>query len=181
MAIATTALPFGLRDVKVRPVDGTGQPGIGVDLPNAQTFSFSESEDFEELRGDDGLVAVHGLGASVDWELESGGIPMEAYVIMYGGAITESGVSPAAVKTYDKLGRDERPYFYVEGQAISDSGGDVHAVLYRCRATGELSGEFSDGSFFVSSSSGQALPRESDDKLYSLIQNETAVAVATGP
>lgn len=180
MALTNTPLPFGLRDVKIRPLAGDGTPGVGVDLPNAQTFSFSESEDFEELRGDDGLVAVHGLGPAVDWELENGGLPLEALVIMYGGTITESGTTPNQVKTYDKGGYDQRPYFYVEGQAISDSGGDLHAILYRCRATGELSGEFSDGSFFITGSSGQALPRESDDKLYSFVQNETAVAVVDG-
>jgi hypothetical protein len=125
MALTNTPLPFGLRDVKIRPfAPGTEVAGAAVDLPNARTFSFSEAEDFQELRGDDGLVAVHGQGAAVDWSLESGGVPFEAVKAMFGGTITETGVTPSQIKTFSKGGHDIRPYFQVEGQAISDSGGD---------------------------------------------------------
>ncbi len=38
------SLPFGLRDVKVYPIDAAGVVGVAVDLPVARTFSFSEAE-----------------------------------------------------------------------------------------------------------------------------------------
>lgn len=177
MALATTALPFGLRDVKIAVIGSDGiTPGTSVDLPNSRTFSFSEAEDFEDLRGDDGLVAVHGLGAAVDWELEGGGVNLEAIKAMYGGTITASGTTPNAKKVYDKVDTDQRPYFQIEGQAISDAGGDFHVMLYRCRATGELSGELADGSFWLTGASGRALARTSDRKVYTFTHNETAVA-----
>lgn len=179
MALTNTPLPFGLRDVKIAPfAAGTETPGTAVDLPNSRTFSFSEAEDFEELRGDDGLVAVHGMGPAIDWELESGGVPFEAVAAMFGGTVTETGVTPNQRKTYGKTRTDQRPYFQVEGQAISDSGGDFHVVLYKCRATGEFSGELSDGSFWLTGTSGRAMPRESDGNLYQLVQNETETAIA---
>jgi hypothetical protein len=174
MPLTTIPLPFGLRDVKVRPLT-VEAAGTSVDLPNARTFSFSEAEDFEELRGDDGVAAVRGLGAGVDWELENGGISFEAVKTMYGGTIAETGTTPAIKKTFTKLETDARPYFQVEGQAISDSGGDFHVLLYRCRCTGELSGEMADGSFWLTGASGRAIGRTSDRKIYDLIQNETAV------
>lgn len=176
MPLTTIPLPFGLRDVKVRQLTGE-TPGTSVDLPNGRTFSFSEAEDFEELRGDDGLVAVRGLGPSVDWELEGGGISLDAVAIMFGGTVTTTGTTPNQVKLYRKAGTDARPYFQVEGQAISDSGGDFHVVLYRCRSTGELSGELSDGSFWLTGASGRALPRASDARLYDMVQNETTTAI----
>lgn len=177
MPLTTIPLPFGLRDVKIRPVTGpTDTAGTSVDLPNSRTFSFSEAEDFEELRGDDGLVAVRGLGASIDWELEGGGVSFEAVKTMYGGTIAETGTTPAIKKTFSKVATDTRPYFQVEGQAISDSGGDFHVLLYKCRATGELSGELADGSFWLTGASGRALPN-STGKLYDLIQNETTAAI----
>lgn len=176
MPLATIPLPFGLRDVKIRPLTGD-TPGTSVDLPNSRTFSFTEAEDFEELRGDDGLVAVRGLGPAVDWELEGGGVSFEAVKAMYGGTITESGVTPTLKKVYNKKGTDSRPYFQVEGQAISDSGGDFHVVLYKCRATGELSGEMADGSFWLTGASGRALPNGAGN-LYDFVQNETAAAPA---
>lgn len=178
MSDLNTPLPFGLRDVKIRPMpSGSETPGAGVDLPVARTFSYSENEDFEDLRGDDGLAATHGSGPRGAWSLESGGVPLEAIAAMYGGTITESGVSPARKKVYSKTGEQQRPYFEAEGQAISDSGGDFHMLVYKCKATGEMSGEMSDGGFWLTGSSGSALPRQLDKKLHDFIQNETATDI----
>lgn len=186
----STALPFGLRDVALFAYSGDVPGATGVDLPNARTFSFSETEDFEELRGDDGVVAVHGSGASVDWELESGGVPFEAIKVMYGGTITETGITPSVVKTFAKKGTDQRPYFKVEGQAISDSGGDFHVILWKCKTTGELSGEMADGSFWLTGSSGRATPLSSAvtgppagdvGEVYQFVQNESVTAIDITP
>lgn len=176
MTIGFIPLPFGLRDVRLYPLTGE-TPGSGVDLPNSRTFSFAEAESFQDLRGDDNLVAVHGVGPVVNWELEQGGVSFEAVKTMYGGTITESGSTPNGIKSYAKGGNDSRPYFQVEGQAISDSGGDFHVLLYRCRATGELAGRMQDSAFWLTNSKGQALPRTSDKALYKFTQNETAVAI----
>lgn len=174
----TVPLPYGLRDLKVRTMPaGSEVPGAAVDLPNARTFKFAEAEGFDELRGDDGLRAVHGRGPTINWDLEGGGISFEATKAMFGGTIVETGVTPNQKKVYTKSGTDQRPYFQIEGQAISDSGGDFHALVYKARATGDLSGELADGSFWLTGASGQALPRAFDDLLYSFIQNETASAI----
>jgi hypothetical protein len=177
MPLTVTPLPFGVRDLKITPLTGE-VPGTSIDLPNIQTLTFSESEDNEELRGDDGVVAVHGLGTSVDWDLEAGGIPLEAIKAMFGGEIEETGTAPQQVKTYHKTDIDERPYFQLEGQAISDSGGDFHVVLFKAKCTGELSGDFADGSFFITAASGRALGRTSDRALYDFVQNEEVTPIA---
>jgi len=172
MALDTIALPYGCRDVKIYPITAGVPATTGIDLPNAQTFSFTEAESFSELRGDDGLVAVHGQGASVNWSLASGGVPFEAVKAMYGGTITESGVTPNQSKTFKKTKDDERPYFMLAGQAVSDSGGDFQVRLYQARCTDELTGEMSDGNFWITGSKGQALPDPNGD-LYEFTQNET--------
>lgn len=178
-----TPLPYGLRDVKLTPyTDATATTlGTAVDLPNGRTLSFAETEDFEELTGDDGVVTVRGKGPGVDWELEGGGISFEAVKIMYGGTITETGVSPNKVKKLRKKTTDSRPFFKVEGQSISDSGGDFHTVLHRCRATGDLAGEQAEGAFFLTGASGRALGSKmtgDEDVVYDMVQNETATAIA---
>lgn len=182
MALTTTPLPYGLRDVKVRVFSDAAwtTPGSAVDLPNAQTLSFTEGEEFQELRGDDTVITSRGSGAAVEWELESGGISLEAYKVMAGGAIVESGTTPAQKKAYTKKTTDARPMFKAEGQSMSDSGGDFHALLYRCRATGDLEGELADGEFWVTSASGSCFGSAEAthvDKIYDLVQNETAVAL----
>lgn len=175
-----TALPFGLRDVKVTPINDDGSLGTPVDLPNAQTFSFTEAEEFSDLRGDDQLKAVRGSGPEVEWELESGGISLEAYQVIAGGTVSSSGTDPDEIKTFSKKGTDQRPYFRVEGQAISDSGGDVHCIVYRCRATDSLEGTFEDGEFFVQTASGRGLPDpDNSDALYDFIQNQQSTDITT--
>lgn len=171
-----TALPFGLRDVKLSPLVA-GVPGTSVDLPNARTFSFSEAEDTETLRGDDGVVAIHGKGPVVDWSLEAGGISFEALKVINSGTITTTGTTPATSKKYNKKSTDTRPYFQAEGQAISDSGGDFHVLIYKCRATGNVTGSMADTAFWLTGCSGQGLPADADKSLYDFVQNETAVAI----
>lgn len=178
MALAGTALPYGLRDVKIKPIDAAGVVGTSIDLPNSRTFSFEENEDFEELRGDDRVVATRGGGASVGWELESGGISLEAYAAINGGAIVSSGVTPNLKKTYTKLSTDSKPRFQVEGQAISEAGGDFHVVLYNCKATDGVEGELADQSFWLTSCSGTAIGNPSNDKIYEFVHNETATAIS---
>lgn len=183
MALTTIPLPYGLRDVKLTPYTDAGATTLGtsVDLPNGRTLSFSEAEEFEELRGDDKVITTRGKGAKVEWELEAGGISIEAYKVMAGGTIAETGTTPNQVKTFTKKVTDVRPFFKIEGQVISDSGGDVHCVIYKCRATGNLEGEFSDGQFFLTAGSGEGLPATltgETDTLYKFIQNETVTAIS---
>jgi hypothetical protein len=181
-----TALPYGVRDVKLTKytdASGTVLGSTSVDLPNMQTFSFSESEEFQELRGDDRVVTTRGQGAQIEWSLESGGISLKAWEILTGGTIIESGTTPARKVILRKMSTDSRPFFRVEGQIISDSGGDIHAIVYRCRANDTIEGEFADGEFFVTSASGVglALLDEGFDLLYDIVQNETAVPLTLTP
>lgn len=180
MALDTIALPYGIRDIKLTPYTdaaGTTLADTSVDLPYARTLSFTDQEDFDDLRGDDRVVASHGQGPTVAWELESGGIPLEAWAILSGGNVgAVAGTTPNQTKTFTKKVTDSRPYFRIEGQAISDSGGDVRVVLPRCKANDDLDGEFSDGSFFLTKGKGTgygSLVAGEEDILYQFIQAET--------
>lgn len=184
--LSNTALPYGIRDCKLTPYTDAAGTVLGetsIDLPNMQTFSFSETEEFQELRGDDRVVTTRGQGAQVEWSLEAGGVDIRVWAILTGGSVTESGVTPNRVVTARKRSSDNRPFFRLEGQAISDSGGDVHAVVYRCRANSNIEGSFSDGEFFITSASGLGLPLmdEDFDLLYDFVQNETKVSIPTTP
>ncbi len=181
MALAAYALPFGLRDVQLVPYnsDTTTENAAGKkDLPAARTFSFTESEEFAQLEGDDAVIAAHGAGPTVDWELESGGISIDVWKILAGGTDATTGITPAIKRTYTKLTTDARPYFKVEGQAISDSGGDLHGIVYRCKADGDLEAEFANGEFTLTAASGKGFGQiTSGFKLYEWVHNETAIAI----
>lgn len=184
--LSSTALPYGIRDCKLTPYTdaaGTVLGSTSIDLPNMQTFSFSETEEFQELRGDDRVVTTRGQGAQVEWSLEAGGVDIRVWAILTGGTVTESGTAPNRKVTARKRSSDNRPFFRLEGQAISDSGGDVHAIVYRCRANSNIEGSFSDGEFFITSASGLGLPLmdEDFDLLYDFVQNEVKEAIPTTP
>lgn len=180
-----TAIPYGLRDIKLTPyTDGEGTTlGTPIDLPYARTLSFTDTEEFNELRGDDRVVASRGNGASVSWELESGGLPFDAFRAMGGGTIEETGTGATQRTVYSKKTTDSRPWFRIEGQAISDSGGDVHCIIYKAKATGELSGTWADGEFFLTAGSGMGIAQETGDdadKLYDFVHNASVTPIATG-
>lgn len=169
-----TSLPYGIRDAKLTPYTdqaGTVLANTSVDLPFVRTLSFSEVEDFTELRGDDRVVAQKGSGPTVEWDLESGGLDFAAFKVMAGGTIVESGTEGATTRVYSKKSTDARPWFRVEGQAMSESGGDLHTILYKVKCTGDLSGEFTDGEFFLTAASGVGIG-DKDDNLYDFVENE---------
>lgn len=178
-----TAYPFGMRDIKITPFTNSSTETLGtpIDLPAGRTLSFTEAEDYEELRGDDKVITARGTGPGVEWELEAGGYKPVAVHAIYGGTLTETGITPDLVSSLRKKATDARPFFKAEGQAISDNGGDVHVVLFRCRATGDFEGEFADGSWFLTNASGTAFPSQAAatlDALYDIIYNETETDIA---
>jgi len=177
MALADYAIPFGLRQVKLVPLDAAGEEvdAEAVFLPASRTFSFAEAEEFETLEGDDRTIASHGAGPTVEWDLEGGGISLAAWKVLAGGAVATSGVTPATVNTYTKLTTDARPYFNAYGRAISDNGGDFETVVYRCKADSSLEGNMENGSFLLTTASGKGYGNESDAKLYEFKHRETAV------
>lgn len=183
MALGTT-LPFGMRQVKLTPytdVSALTLSASSVTLPNSQVFSFTETEDFEELRGDDRLVTSHGKGPQIDWELTAGGISLDAYFVLAGGqAPITTGTTPNQIKTYRKLVTDQRVPFKAEGRAISDNGGDMHAIVYRCKTTGDIAGSFEDGKFFLTNAKGTGYASliTPVDAVYDFVQNETPTVIA---
>jgi hypothetical protein len=180
MALAVNRLPYGLRDVKVATLDAAGVKGTLVDLPNAQTFEFQEATETQELRGDDVVVASRTTVSGVEWTLDSGGISFEAYVVIAGGAISSTGVTPNVVKSWIRMGTDSYPDFYLEGQAISESGGDHHTIVHRAKAN-QISGSHTDQEFWVSHSEGTGiatLTAADVGKVWTMKANETATTIA---
>lgn len=180
MALAGHRLPYGLRDIKVATLDNAGVKGSLVDLPAAQTLEFTEETASQVLRGDDAVVAQRVTIDAVSWTLDSGGISFEAYTIIAGGAVASTGSTPNVKKTWTRLGTDSYPDFFMEGQSLSESGGDHHLVFYRSKAT-QISGTHQDQEFWVSHAEGNAIPTltvADVGKVWAMVANETAAAIA---
>ena len=185
-APVTDALPYGVRDIKITPyVDaaGTVLDTTSIDLPYIQTLSFSEAEEFSELRGDDKLITTRGQGAQVDWDLESGGMKTAIWAIFTGGEVVERGASPNREIELRKKATQSRPYFRIDGKVISDSGGDIHVRIYRCRCNDTIDADFADGEFATTAVSGVGMPLldDSNDLIYSIFRHESATDLTLTP
>lgn len=177
--------PFGLRQVKIVPLSDAGVEiaDAAVFLPAGRTFSFAETEEFETLQGGDRTVASHGNGPTVGWELEGGGISLDAWKALSGGIVTKTGTGATTVTKFTKKTSHSRPYFNVYGRAISDSGGDFHMVVYRCKADGDLEASLENGSFLLTAASGTGFGNETTEDLYDFVSNDTVkpLTLATTP
>lgn len=186
MSAVPDALPYGLRQLMLTPytdAQGTVLGGTSYPLPVAMTLGFSETEQYDELRGDDVLVAVHGRGPQVDWSLEAGGISITAWSLISGGRVVEEGVAPTRRTRLLKSGDDIRPYFRIDGRAISDSGGNMNARIYRAKANGRLQADLRGGAFQTSRIDGVGLPMVGDGGrwLYEFIRREQEQAIPGTP
>ena len=180
------ALPYGVRDCKLTPYNdaqGTVLDNESIDLPNMQTLTFSEKEEFQELRGDDKLITTRGKGAQVDWSIEAGGMSVKAWAVMSGADVIETGLTPNRKIILRKKATTTRPFFRIDGRIVSDSGGDVHVRIYRCRCNDSIQGDFKDGEFFVTSAGGVGLPLldDTNDLLYDIIRHETPTVLTLTP
>lgn len=180
MALSDTRLPYGLRDLKVATLSNTGVKGTLVDLPNGQTLEFTETTSEQELRGDDVVKAKRTTVEAVEWTLDAGGINFEAMVVIAGGTITTTGSTPNVVKKWRRLEGESYPDFYLEGQALSESGGDHHTIIHRAKAN-QISGSHQDQEFWVSHAEGTGigtLTAANVGAVWDMVANETTTAIA---
>lgn len=185
-APVSDGLPYGVRDVKVTQyLDALGMVlgPASVELPYIQTLNFTEAEEFSELRGDDKLITTRGRGSMVNWDLESGGLPIAAWAVFTGGSVIERGLTPDREIELQKKATQARPWFRIDGKIISDSGGDVLVRIYRCRANGDIAANFTDGEFQTSNVTGVGYPLldDTNDLLYSIFRRESTSSLTLTP
>ena len=165
-----TPRPFGIRDIKITNIAGDTQ----VDLPAAMKLTFKEVLTNGEMRGDDVLQEIVSIRDALEWSLENGGIPLSAWAIMTGTAVTASGTTPNQTNTFTADSGTCYPYFKIYGKAIGpDCTEDVHIKIFKAKLTEPLEGEFADAAFFVTKCAGKALD-DGSNGLYEIVENETA-------
>jgi len=162
---------FGLRDLKVTNIGGTTQK----DLPVAQKLKVAPKMKSGELEGDDSLVSVVAFIISAEWELEAGGIDLDALAIITGKAVTLAGVTPNQTATWKLSAGDNMPYFKIYGKSLGDGIDDIHAKMSKVKCM-EFEGEFSEGEFFVTACKGIAVD-DGTNGVVTVVQNETAAAL----
>jgi hypothetical protein len=165
--------PYGLHDVKVTPVSGSQK-----DFPIAQSLKFGIRVLSGELSGDDQLVAVAANVEAIDWELEAGGISLDAYGIMMGMTPTTSDTTPSAYYTLAVASAARLPYFKIYGKSLGDGTDDIHVKIPKAKITDTIEGTLAGGEFMVTSCKGIGVA-DTNGHCVIIVQNETAQELPT--
>ena len=164
--------PFGLNDVTVTNIGATAD----ADLPAAQTLTFNPRINSAELSGDDKIAAVSSRVVALDWELEAGGIDLDAYAIITGYTVASSGTTPSQQDELQFDGAKCLPYFSIFGKALgSDCTDDIHVLIYKAKCT-QMEGQLKDGEFFITKCKGVAIDGGTHG-IVEIIQHETAASL----
>jgi hypothetical protein len=175
MAISgNTVYPYGLRELKVK------NGSTLVSAPAAQTLKFKEKMTNAVLRGNDGDVVVSAFVDGVEWELSSGGYPMEFIAALTGRTVAGGGSGSDETMTMTITKGDVMPYVTIYGKIMGDAGDDIHVKIFKAKVTEGVDGTFQDGAFFVSAIKGMAVgDPDNSNKITDVVRNETATALPT--
>lgn len=145
-------------------------------LPSAMMLHFTEKTMNTKFVADGVWVAARTIPVGVEWELEAGGISLDAYAKMTGRTATAVGTTPNRTVTMNADTGTEFPYFRIYGRAVGDIGtDDIYCVIYRCKVQ-ELEGTFRNNEFFITSCAGVGVD-DSALGLFQFVQRETGAAL----
>lgn len=179
---------FGVADAKISrlltdPIGGTATYGPAIDVPGIQSVSFNPDFMEKELRGDNKIIDQYAKVESVSGSIKHAKISMPVLAILMGGDTVDSGVSPNEKKTYTLKGSDKPSYWMLQaqidyrgGEAV---GGDYHVTFFKAKVS-KFSQEYQSEDYAVVSFDFKAIPRDSDDSVFSAEENETAIPLEVG-
>lgn len=172
MSAPNPGKPFGMNQIVVTDITGTTQ----VPLPASRKMMCKERLKTGEFHGDDELQGVASFLEAVEWELEAGGISLEAWAIMTGRTLSTSGTSPNEVKTLTGEGASRLPYFKVYGKSLGDGDDDTHILLFKCKITDGMEGTLQNGEFWSTGVKGIAVD-DGVNGIIDVVLNETAATL----
>lgn len=162
--------PFGLREVKITNADGSG----AVALQAAMILHVTPRIAATEFMAEGIVLEVSSVVTAADWELEAGGISLDALAKLLGNTTTSGGVAPNRTLTLAGDTGLALPYVRIYGRAVGDGVDDIHCKLWQCKLT-SIEGTFRVGEFWITSCAGVAV--HGMNGLFDFVQHETAVAL----
>lgn len=162
--------PFGLRELKITNADGSG----ALALPVALIMHVTPRIVAAEFAAEGVVVGASAVLAAVDWEIEAGGISLDALAKLVGDSAAAAGSAPNRSLTLSADAGVLFPYVRVYGRAVGEGSDDIHCKLWRCKLT-SIEGTFRVGEFWVTSAAGVAV--QSASGLWDFVQHETGVVL----
>lgn len=180
---------FAAQDAKVAKMltdvsGGAATYSTSVDVPGIKSVEISGSIENKTLRGDNALLDQDSIITEVTASVEHAKLSLDALAVFLGGAVVDSGTTPAQLATWDLVGGATAPSkpqpFRLEALSVSaDSiGGAVKFTLHKCTLgsfpdMGLAEEDYRTSSFDVNTSPLLA----TGNKWLSVVLQETAAAL----
>jgi phi13 family phage major tail protein len=176
MTVPTETKVLGINDAKIfellTDTSKTLTYDTPVDVPAIRRLRVSPSFLEKELKGDEAVLDTYSKLESIEWSFENAKISLDALAVMIGGKVTQGTNN----QTYTLKSDDVPSYFKLVGKADYTDAGDIHVVLYKCKAISveyELQGE----EYAVVTASGKAIGTVNNKKIKDVIINKTATDI----
>ncbi len=180
MPISTETKILGINDAKISRITEDSSTALtydtAIDVPGITSLKVTPSFVEKELKGDEKIIDTYSKLEKIEWSFEGAKLSLDALAVLLGGTVTAAGVTPNETQTYTLKGVDIPSYFKFEGKSDYTDAGDIHIVLYKCKASSveyTLQGE----DYATVTASGKAIATINDDKIKDVIINETAVDI----
>lgn len=187
MAISHTSKAYAVEDAKIAavtadPAGGSTTYGSLIDVSGIKSVAFGTDINNVELRGDNSLLDSNATLVGVTVTFEYAKMNLDAYAVMLGGTVTDSGTGSTEVATYRRLNTNSFGYFKFEAKTptagADEVAGDLHIVLYKCMISGGTLFGMAEEDYQTFSVEAKALARLSDNRWFDVVLNETAAAIA---
>jgi hypothetical protein len=175
-----------LDDVKVAVMsaDASSSPTYetAIDVPGIVRMKVTPELHYTEQEGDGYVMDSYGKVKAAAVEFEAGCLPLSVVAALLGVTADASGSTPNQTTTVSVTKTTVLPSFKIEGRWThpGEGLGDAHLVLYKCKLNGggDLEAQHGLGEFAGMALQARAIPTISDGKLYDVVVNETATAIA---
>jgi hypothetical protein len=181
MPLTKITKSLGIDDCKIAPLTADTAEALTygslVDVPGIQNLKYSANVDEKELEGDEVILDYYSKLKSFDFSVEHALISLDALAALFDTAAVATGETPNQVQTLDILGSDVPGYVKIEGQVKYGDTGDHHVVFWKAKLS-KFEVENKGKDYATVSFSGKAIPTVNNSKLFSIVLNETAAAIA---
>lgn len=162
--------PFGLRQLRITSADGSGV----VTLPFGLMLHVTPRIEVAEFMAEGVMVGASARVVGAEWELEAGGISLEALAKLTGLSAAAAGSAPNRTLTLNAGAGAAFPYVRIYGRAVGDGSDDIYCRLYRAKLT-SMEGTFRRGDFWITSCAGVAVA--DSNGVFEFVQRETGAAI----
>lgn len=176
--MASEEFVVGLQDVKIAAWNGIRSYGTAIDLEAVSLYGFTLEAMSGRLEGDQVRVALYSVPIGGTGRIRFGFKDLTVFATLT--AMTETSSTEGKALT---IGRDDFPYFAINGLMDHDTGsGAVEVFLPKCKIMQSITIEGQFGATFLTPEIPFEFVYEDDVyKFGQIITRATAVAVAIPP